>query len=663
MVPPSVDAGVDASINLPLDTVLLDGAVTDDGLPSGTLTTTWAHVGGSGVGIVNFGNPDAVDTTATFTRDAGTYVLRLTADDGGLSSFDEIVVTVNPAGLNSVQIQIASGGDDSEERISDGSVNFLSSDLELGADKRGEQIVAMRFNNVSLASNTQIFNAYVQFTVDEKKSVLTTLLIEGEAASNATPLTNTRFDLSGRSRTVANSAWLPVPWLTVGASGSDQRTPNLGPIIQEIVNRPGWSAGNSLVLLVTGSGVRTAESFNGVPGSAPVLHIEFDGAAANLPPSVDAGVDASINLPLDTVLLDGTVTDDGLPSGTLTTTWSHVGGTGAGTVNFGDPTAVDTTATFTPDAGTYVLRLTADDGDLSSFDEMAVLINSGGAIQSISQLTHTNTGYDSNGNQLPIPSIDPAGIVYHQPSGHLFIADSEINEVTPVFSQIQANIFETQLAIDSVLNQSDLTLITGNEPLRNKEPTGITYCTNDNHFYVSNDDADLVYRYQFDGLNFIAVDSVSTRPNSVDPEGITCDPFSGHIYVISGEGLTIQVYSYNSGFILEEELNLVTTAGTQQGIPSDPEGITYDPTSDHLFVVSGPDEAIFEFTTSGVFVRKYDISGFTPKPISPQGLTIGPSSTDPLSESFYITDGGIDNDFDPSERDGIIYEALIHRTP
>ena len=42
------------------------------------------------------------------------------------------------------------------------------------------------------------------------------------------------------------------------------------------VNRPGWAGGNSLVILVTGSGERTAESFNGVAAAAPLLHVEYE---------------------------------------------------------------------------------------------------------------------------------------------------------------------------------------------------------------------------------------------------------------------------------------------------------------------------------------------------------------------------------------------------
>ena len=51
----------------------------------------------SGPGTVTFGNASLVDTTATFSA-AGSYVLRLTATDGTGPVFDEVTVTVNPAG-------------------------------------------------------------------------------------------------------------------------------------------------------------------------------------------------------------------------------------------------------------------------------------------------------------------------------------------------------------------------------------------------------------------------------------------------------------------------------------------------------------------------------------------------------------------------------------
>jgi hypothetical protein len=46
---------------------------------------------------VTFGNANAVDTTASFSA-AGTYVLRLTANDSALSNSDDVTIAVNNAG-------------------------------------------------------------------------------------------------------------------------------------------------------------------------------------------------------------------------------------------------------------------------------------------------------------------------------------------------------------------------------------------------------------------------------------------------------------------------------------------------------------------------------------------------------------------------------------
>lgn len=77
--------------------VTLEGIVTDDGLPSATLTSLWTV--DSGPGIVTF--VDATDPTTDATFDtAGSYVLRLTGDDTALTAFDTVTVLVSdpPAG-------------------------------------------------------------------------------------------------------------------------------------------------------------------------------------------------------------------------------------------------------------------------------------------------------------------------------------------------------------------------------------------------------------------------------------------------------------------------------------------------------------------------------------------------------------------------------------
>jgi hypothetical protein len=88
---PLVAAGPDQTITVPASASLY-GSVSDDGLPNPPATTTinWSKV--SGPGTVTFGNTNAAHTTAAFSSD-GTYVLRLTANDGASSVSDDVVIT------------------------------------------------------------------------------------------------------------------------------------------------------------------------------------------------------------------------------------------------------------------------------------------------------------------------------------------------------------------------------------------------------------------------------------------------------------------------------------------------------------------------------------------------------------------------------------------
>lgn len=104
---PQVTAGEDASaiVAIPFD---LQGQVTDDALPEvpGNVTIRWEVV--SGPGVVDFVDANAADTQVTFNT-SGTYVLRLTADDGELLTFDDVVIVVDgppaaPAGLTATAI-------------------------------------------------------------------------------------------------------------------------------------------------------------------------------------------------------------------------------------------------------------------------------------------------------------------------------------------------------------------------------------------------------------------------------------------------------------------------------------------------------------------------------------------------------------------------------
>ncbi len=88
----------------------------------------------------------------------------------------------------------------------------------------------------------------------------------------------------------------------------------------------------------------------------------------NMPPCVNAGPDQEIAGGA-IANLEGQATDDGDPNGVLTTMWSKE--TGPGEVTFGNASAPVTTASFSA-TGIYVLRLTANDGQLQNYDEVTI---------------------------------------------------------------------------------------------------------------------------------------------------------------------------------------------------------------------------------------------------------------------------------------------------
>ncbi|MFM2090396.1 MAG: hypothetical protein RLZZ127_885, partial [Planctomycetota bacterium] len=121
--------------------------------------------------------------------------------------------------------------------------------------------------------------------------------------------------------------------------------------------------------------VRVTATDSGSPGTAAAVATsartsQVTAPVSNTPPTVNAGANQTITLPA-MAALNATVTDDGLPSNTLTYAWTKF--SGPGTVAFTTPTAEDTTASFSA-VGTYVLRLTASDGPMSASDTVTVLV-------------------------------------------------------------------------------------------------------------------------------------------------------------------------------------------------------------------------------------------------------------------------------------------------
>lgn len=184
-------------------------------------------------------------------------------------------VTLDPT-ITTIERRIAQSADDAEEGNPTAPVYLTSTDLELTLDPavaQTNQTVGLRFTEVNIPRQVTVTRAYLEFFVDEVSVETTTLQISGEATADALPFTTTPGNLSQRARRATVVAWPTVPvWSAVGAV---VKTPDLTPLVQELLDQPDWRAGQALVFLIEGTGRRTAVAFDGNPQAAPLLHIEY----------------------------------------------------------------------------------------------------------------------------------------------------------------------------------------------------------------------------------------------------------------------------------------------------------------------------------------------------------------------------------------------------
>jgi hypothetical protein len=267
---PTVDISAPAEgATFPVNTAVTFSATASD--PEDGNLTAGIRWTSDRSGLIGIGG-----TLVTSALPGGTHRITASSTDGaGGVGTDVVNLTIHVPGVTTTQHRITAGADDVEERVSDGRMSLDSNDLELILEKR-DQLVGMRFTSISVPRGAAILDAYLQFQVDEVSTGAVALTLQAEASDDAAPFTSVARNASLRPRTAAAVSWSPPDWPTVGAAGAAQRTPGLASVIQQVVDRPGWAPGNDLVLIVSGSGRRVAESFEGGAAKAPLLVIQYD---------------------------------------------------------------------------------------------------------------------------------------------------------------------------------------------------------------------------------------------------------------------------------------------------------------------------------------------------------------------------------------------------
>jgi glucose/arabinose dehydrogenase len=477
---PTVNAGSDQTVTLPAN-ASLNGVVTDDGLPNppASFTTNWTQF--SGPGTTTFGNANALNTTANFST-AGTYVLRLTANDGALSSSDDVTITVNSAAtsgsLSGNLITPAS----TINLTSEGSLDWTHWGLNSSADFDRKANVASQISNYTLIG-TSTANRQGASPVSYSWSDGTPRASATNSPTGVYVLgTGSGFQLTIPADQTDRSlkVYLGV-WSAQGRFEATLSDNSAAPFVDTslvsqtsgvtrayVLNYRAGSAGQTLRIRWTLTS--SFHLFGNITLQAATL-VFSGGPPANSSPTANAGTDQTITLPAN-ANLTGTASDDGLPNppGTLTTTWSQV--SGPAIVNFGNAGNLNTSANFTT-AGTYVLRLTVSDSVLSATDEVTINVNPS---QPVNQPPTVNAGMDQsvtlpaaaslsgtvNDDGLPNP---PASFTttWSQVNGPGTVNFANINSLNTTASFSAAGTYVLRLtADDSALSGTDDVTITVN---------------------------------------------------------------------------------------------------------------------------------------------------------------------------------------------------------
>jgi hypothetical protein len=179
--------------------------------------------------------------------------------------------------------QIAAGTDDAEQNVTNGVMYLTDTKLEMVSDlaaARSNQLVGLRFTGIDIPMGANITAAYLTFRAvtpnsGNSNNGTATLTFRGQAADNPATFATNANNISSRTRTTAATNWVPSAW----TNGANYNSPSLVTVVQEIVNRSGWTASNAMVFVVSGTNSRSAYSYEGGATNAPKLTISYSAAA------------------------------------------------------------------------------------------------------------------------------------------------------------------------------------------------------------------------------------------------------------------------------------------------------------------------------------------------------------------------------------------------
>ena len=154
-----------------------------------------------------------------------------------------------------------------------GSIVPLGSDGSEGGDIISGFYFPAFVGGGEIPKGAKIKDAYIQFVTEMPSSGPCHLTLYAEDANKPKAFAAKRKNISSRMLSTTSVNWRVPDWLARGDQGLDQRTPDISPIIQEIVDRPAYRSGTPISILITGTGRRYASSFDSFLGGATLVII------------------------------------------------------------------------------------------------------------------------------------------------------------------------------------------------------------------------------------------------------------------------------------------------------------------------------------------------------------------------------------------------------
>ncbi len=140
----------------------------------------------------------------------------------------------------------------------------------------GSRNVCLRFRGIHIPQGATIVVAYLQLHLIGVAAVCTEATCYGVDEDNTTTFADDPF---ARAVTTANANFDGNQWASLGL-GVYRNTPSIKDIIQEIVNRSGWVAGNAMGFFILNDGTTNGcligfKPYEGVPSTPPKIYIEW----------------------------------------------------------------------------------------------------------------------------------------------------------------------------------------------------------------------------------------------------------------------------------------------------------------------------------------------------------------------------------------------------